>query len=281
MKATKVAVLVTTHNRHADLARCLRQLSVACSHAGIESEVFLANSGLESFSATAGLGLPNLKISEIELPGSFFWASAMRVSWLNYRERTNEFRFLLWLNEDTFLDKDSLSRLIREYEESSGPTVLVGSTKSVSGALTYGGLRRNKWFDPLSLGPVSPSSISQTCDTFNGNIVLTTPEADLRVGGFPSTYTHLRADLAYGFECKLRSVKTLVASGYHGECEANTNYVQYSNFQKMSFKERFRIVFQDPKFGPIREHMRFSLRYGSFMGPLYCLAPIVRALWGR
>jgi GT2 family glycosyltransferase len=281
MKPIKVAVLVTTHNRHTDLAYCLNQLSVACSHAGIEGEVFLSNSGLESFSAKAGLCLPNLRLSEIELPGSFFWASSMRVSWLNYKERINEFKYLLWLNEDTFLDKDSLSRLIREYEESSGPTVLVGSTKSISGALTYGGLRRNKWFNPLFLSLVSPSSISQSCDTFNGNIVFTTPETDLKVGGFPSTYTHLRADLAYGFECKLRSVNALVASGYHGECEANTNYVQYSNFQKMSIKERFRLVFQDPKFGPLREHMRFSLRYGSFMGPLYCLAPIVRALLGR
>ena len=281
MNTARVAVLVTTHNRHTDLAKCLTQLSRAFSHVGIEGEVFLANSGSENFSANAELELPNLRISEIDLPGSFFWASAMRVSWLKYQERLNEFTFLLWLNEDTFLDEDSLKRLIREHEGSGGPTVLVGSTRSISGKATYGGLRRNKWFDPLSLGLVVPSNTPETCDTFNGNIVFTTPETDLRVGGFPDKYTHLRADLAYGFECRRKAVRALVASGYHGNCESNSSYIRYEDFSSMGIRERFWLILKNPKFGPLVEHMSFSLKYGSFMGPLYCLAPIARAILGR
>jgi GT2 family glycosyltransferase len=254
---------------------------VACSYAGVEAEVFLANSGLENFGSKADAGLPNLGISEIDLPGSFFWASAMRVSWLKYQERFNEFKFLLWLNEDTFLDENSIKRLIQEHEDTGDPTVLVGSTRSISGKSTYGGLRRNEWFDPLSLVLVAPSNIPQACDTFNGNIIFTTPETDLIVGGFPDKYTHLRADLAYGFECKLKAVNVLVSTGHHGNCETNSSYIQYEDFRSMGIRERFRVILRDPKFGPLVEHMRFSLKYGSFMGPLYCLAPIARAILGR
>jgi len=281
MNTERIAVLVSTHNRHEVLAKCLFRLSVASSYAGVEVDVFLANSGFENYGARIQLDLANLTISEIRLPGSFFWASAMRESWLSYQPRMNEFKFLLWLNEDTFLDEDSINRLIREHGESLEPTVLVGSTRSISGKYTYGGLRRNKWFSPLSLEKVLPSKFPQSCDTFNGNIVFTTPETDLTVGGFPDVYTHLRADLAYGFECRQNSVKVLVASGYYGQCEENTNYVRYSDFKKIGIRARFRIVIKDPKFGPLIEHVRFSLKYGSFMGPLYCLAPIARATLGR
>jgi len=281
MKTARIAVLVTTHNRHADLATCLTRLSAACVYAGIEGDVFLANSGLENFDAQAQLEDTSLTISEIRLPGSYFWASAMRESWLRYESRMNDFKFLLWLNEDTFLDKDSIKRLIREHEKCSDPTVLVGSTRSNSGEATYGGWRREKWFDPLYLEHVSPSNVPQACDTFNGNIVFTTPETDLRVGGFPVNYTHLRADLAYGFDCKRRSVEALVAPGNFGTCEPNEEMASYSDFKVIGIRERFRIVLLDPKFGPLREHVRFSLKYGSFMGPLYCLAPIIRAILGR
>jgi GT2 family glycosyltransferase len=281
MKITRIAVLVTTHNRHEYLEQCLTKLSAACLQAGIEGVVFLANSGLENFDASAQQDLPNLTISEIRLPGTFFWASAMRESWLHYKVRINEFEFLLWLNEDTFLDQDSIMRLMREHGESLNPTVLVGSTRSISGESTYGGLRRGKWFNPLSLQYVTPRNVPQACDTFNGNIVFTTPETDLKVGGFPDKYTHLRADLAYGFECKRKAVKVLVATGYFGNCEANSNYIRYADFEAMVIKERFRTILKDPKFGPLKEHWRFSLKYGSFLGPVYCLAPIIRALWGR
>jgi GT2 family glycosyltransferase len=281
MNTERIAVLVSTHNRHEVLAKCLFQLSVASSYAGVEVDVFLANSGFENYGARVQPDLANLTISEIRLPETFFWASAMRESWLSYQPRRNEFKFLLWLNEDTFLDEDSINRLIREHGEGLEPTVLVGSTRSISGKHTYGGLRRNNWFSPLSLEKVLPSKFPQSCDTFNGNIVFTTPETDLTVGGFLDKYTHLRADLAYGFECRQNSVKVLVASGYYGRCEENANYVLYSDFKKIGIRDRFRIVIKDPKFGPLSEHVRFSLKYGSFMGPLYCLAPIARAALGR
>jgi len=281
MNTEKIAVLVSTHNRHEVLARCLSRLSVSCSYAGIEGHVFLANSGLENFGDYAQLDLSNLTISEIRLSESFFWASAMRESWLSYQSRMHEFKFLLWLNEDTFLYQDALTGLIRDLEGGSDPTVLVGSTRSKSGESTYGGLKKAKWFNPLSLGYVSPSNSLQACDTFNGNIVFTQPGTDLKVGGFPKNYTHLRADIAYGFECGRNSVKAMVASGYHGECETNANYVRYSDFRKIGIRERFRIVCKDPKFGPLSEHVRFSIKYGSLMGPLYALAPLVRALLRR
>jgi GT2 family glycosyltransferase len=249
--------------------------------AGIEGVVFLANSGLRNYDASTELDLPNLTILEIRLPGTFFWASAMRESWLHYKASKSEFQFLLWLNEDAFLDQDSINRLVQEHGESLGPTVLVGSTRSISGESTYGGLRRGKWFNPLSLEYVTPTNVPQACDTFNGNIVFTTPETDLKVGGFPDMYTHLRADLAYGFECKRNSVTALVATGYYGTCEANSHYIRYSDFKFMGIKERFLLIFNDPKFGPLSEHMRFSIKYGSFMGPIYCLAPIARAISGR
>lgn len=281
MKITRIAVLITTHNRHEYLKQCLIRLSAACLEAGIEGVVFLANSGLENFDESAELDLANLTISEIRLPGTFFWASAMRESWLHYKARINEFEFLLWLNEDTFLDQDSIKRLMREHRESLDPTVLVGSTRSISGESTYGGLRRGKWFNPLSLDYVTPTNVLQSCDTFNGNIVFTTPETDLRVGGFPEKYTHLRADLAYGFECKRKSVRAMVATASYGVCEANEEYAGYADLKKFGIRERFRVILSDPKFGPLKEHARFSLKYGSFMGLLYCLSPIMRALLGR
>jgi GT2 family glycosyltransferase len=271
----KVAVLITTHNNVETCLKALLSLDAALEFCGFQATVFLANSGTSSI---LGKGdFENLQVEEIRTSSDVYWAAGMRIAWELIERKRVKHDLVLWLNDDTMLFQDSLYRLSAALAGSGPGKIAVGSTRSSEGRLTYGGYRQKHAFLPLHLEVIEPMNANQVCDAFNGNVVLMGIELIRSLGGFPRGYSHLRADYDFSFSAKRRGYVNVLISGYVAECEANHNYVTYKSMAGTKLGERFKKL-QDPKLGPFYEHVRFSLRNGGILGPVYALAPIVRVL---
>jgi GT2 family glycosyltransferase len=282
MGASKqIVVLMTTHNRKESLKQALDALQNSARFADVSVRVYVANSGLQTMDYTHLESGTKFSVVEIPLAETSFWASSMRAAWEAYEKSGIPGDFILWLNEDTFLDDSGLQVLLRTAEESGREKIVVGSTRTRNHDYSYGGKKRAGGFLKLHFQDVLPLEDSTTeCDTFNGNCVLVPSTIDDSLGGFPKGYSHLRADLAFGLLAHQRAIRSIVAPGFIAECEHNKSYPKYKDLAGASLLTRLKFV-GDPKVGPLSEHIRFSLRFGGILGPLYAVAPILRSLIAR
>jgi GT2 family glycosyltransferase len=271
-------ILMTSHNNQAQCHLAVSLVAHASHRAGFQTTVFLANSGQPIFDH--GFKMMGLETDEFSTPEDTFWAKGMRLAWERSMASRAEFDFVLWLNDDTLVNDNSLQELYRTLMDQKLEVIAVGSCTGELGELTYGGLRRGGWHNRLHLNLVYPTDVPVVCDTFNGNLVFMKRETALVLGGFPRGYTHLRADIAYGFNSNGIGISTVVSPGNLAVCKKNSSYQSYADLKHMRLIDRLRVI-DSPKFGPLREHMRFSLRYGGPLGFAYALAPFFRALISR
>jgi hypothetical protein len=277
-KSNQLLVLMTTHNNLGQLKESLGCLSVASQRAQLTSHVLIANSG--ALTEIKPRDLKNLIIDEFSTPSDTFWARGMRNAWVKSQDLGIVFDWVLWLNDDTFLDADAINKLMFSLDGDNGSIIRIGATRTHLGTVSYGGLNQKSFFAPLHFQKLSESNSYQPCDTFNGNIVLVGHKFFSKMGGFPKGYTHLRADLEFGLQAKRRKYESVVVPGTLGKCEENFGYKSYSSLRGMSLIARFKEL-NSPKFGPLSEHVSFSLKHGGFLGPIYALAPIIRSLLAR
>lgn len=271
-----VLVLMTTHNRREICETSLRALVGAAARAGLRPVVFLANSGKEQVRAHAFL--PGFYIEEFEVLPNSFWAQSMRLAWTRAITKEVDADLVLWLNEDVILDENGLEELLNLL--SKGSSIAVGSCRTRDGEVSYGGLTKRSWLLPLHFLRLVDMPPGTKVDSFNGNVVLTRYATHKELGGFPAGYTHLRADIDFGLTASKRGHDIAVTEQAIAICDRNKDYLSYSSLRGMPLKSRFRELNQ-PKFGPVREHVRFSLRHGGFLAPLYAAAPVIRAIIGR
>ena len=277
-RTKQIAVLMTTHNREDCLQRALESLRVSAGIAEVVVKVFVANSGSMPTAKFAQDRDSKFSVMDIEATETSFWASSMRLAWQGYKESKFKSDFVLWLNEDTYLDGSGLKTLIRVADQGRGEIIVVGSTRSMNREYSYGGKKRVNCLLILNFGDVMPDVNSvRECLTFNGNCVLIPSKVDDSLGGFPEGYTHLRADLAYGLMSAKKEVRTFIAPGFVAECEPNYSYLTYNDLTHLDIKGRIKHL-SDPRVGPFLEHIKFSLRFGGIMGPFYAVAPVLRSI---
>jgi GT2 family glycosyltransferase len=275
IRRSSLAVLLTTHGNLTNCTSSISALDEACDKAGVWATVYLANSG-----ASIRDNLPTLKNSEVvelQTSDTTYWAGGMRVAWEACEADARDFEYVLWLNDDTQLMPGGLSNLLSCYLTAGEKTITIGSCRDSSGKITYGGYNRGPVFSPLNLERVVPSARARNCDTFNGNLVLLSGRSMTELGGFPRGFTHLRADIHFGFMAAKRGFRSLAAAGFSGVCELNLGYSSYEDIRKLPLIARLRFL-NNPKFGPLKEHIRFSLLHGGPFGVFYALAPIAKVL---
>ena len=277
----QIVVLMTTHNRSSSLERALDSLQGSALVANVIVRVFVSNSGAQAVRHKTPESQQIFSVHELTVPENSFWAKGMRLAWEAFMASHVNSDFILWLNEDTFLDSSALTTLLRVSEESGNRVIVVGSTKSRTQTFTYGGKIRTGPLLRLHFKDILPDDHNvRTCQTFNGNCVLIPMAVDAKVGGFPRNYTHQRADLAYGLLAEEAGIPSIVAPGYVAECEENLTHPKYRDLTGRGLMTRLRF-FSNPKMGPLKEHMSFCLRFGGVLGILYGLAPIARSLIAR
>jgi GT2 family glycosyltransferase len=273
----KLAVLMTSHGNNVNCETALSALDEALQRAGINAVVFLANSSKTIFGTTNPY--KSLYIDEFSTSNDTFWAKGMRLAWERCLRHHEIFEKILWLNDDTKINTDGFMRANSELLEVQD-SIIVGACVGKDGAASYGGYTRKSMLLPLHLNKMKISDLKQPCDTFNGNFVLLGFELFKKLGGFPSGYSHLRADIHFGLVARKARIPAYVASGFVGECEFNLGYFKYGQGRGYGILERIRML-NDKKFGPLAEHISFSLKHGGILGPLYALSPIVRMILGR
>lgn len=265
-----IAVLITSFNRPQTLQKCLDALSQS-----IDTRMKVTVFHVECSDPNLRLSINQNKFKHISIEGDreTYWAKGMRRAW-EHMETQGKFDYTLWLNEDTVLSPRALGILL-DFSRLHINSVLVASTWSSRGKMTYGGIRRKSWLQRLHFQPVTSSDVPVYCDTLNGNCVLVPENLDKKVGGFPKGYLHSRADIAFGLRIRRSGFSIISVPGKFAECESN-NGLGYGVFSGKKLVERLSAL-SDPKIGPMKDHLKFCLEFGGLLAPLYAIAPLVRA----
>ncbi len=222
MSATRIAVLLSCHNRRDITLRCLGALREASLEPGLGLQVILVDDGSTDGTAEAvRLQFPQTEI--LSGDGSLFWAGGMRKAFGH--ALAQGFDFYLWLNDDTILDAGAISSLVRtarNLPDAVRGVLVVGSTRDErTGALTYGGQRRGSALRPMRFLKVMPGSEPQRCDTVNGNCVLISAALARAIGNIDEGFVHGLGDFDYGLRVTRAGLGCWVMPGYVGTCSHN------------------------------------------------------------
>jgi hypothetical protein len=128
--------------------------------------------------------------------------------------------YIVWLNDDVILDRDSFQRMSLITDANSDDIVIGSMRDPESGAVTYSGLRKHG-LHPLSFQRVPASSTSQAVEVFNGNLVFVPWSVAVSLGGIDGDYSHALADIDYGLRAKAKGVGVQLAPGTFGTCARN------------------------------------------------------------
>lgn len=221
---SELHVIVASHNRADTTAAALRSLHEAISEVGVEYDVTLFDDGSSDDTIERVTAVVD-RLTVLRGDGSAFWARSMATAEAAVlaRDDVRDDDWLLWFNDDVLLERSGLRSL---FEAAPQPQagILVGSTVDpVSGALTYGGLRR-EGPHPLAFALVQPpdaASGAERVDAFNGNIVLMPIHVARTVGPIDGGFSHAYADVDYGMRATAKSIPIWVIGGTAGYCSRN------------------------------------------------------------
>lgn len=255
-----VAVLITVHNRKENTLACLEHLFGATLPEQHSLEVFLVDDG--STDGTSGAVKEQFpQVNIIRGTGNLFWNRGMHLAWKTAAQ-TRNFDYYFWLNDDTLIFKDALKNLVKSCEFEKNQKIICGTTvDSVDkNKITYGGRFKYK-------GLVSPTSHNQTCDYFNGNIVLIPKFVYNKIGNLDPTFTHSLGDFDYGLRAKKMGIESIVAHGVLGSCSLNRDLPVWLN-PKISFKKRWN-TFRTPLGHNPEEYFIYERRHNGIFQAVF------------
>ena len=275
MTVTRLAVLMTCHNRIDRTVACLRSLSEQQDASAYAVDVVLVDAGsTDGTRETVRQRFPHVKV--IERGPDLFWNGGMRVALAHAYETDPD--LYLWLNDDVQLDPDAISKLMschRELRESvAPPSIIAGSTRDpATGKLTYGGVTRTDRFRPMHYELVHPGDGPRQAETMNGNCVLVPREVVSRIGNLAAAYTHGMGDYDYGHRATRAGCEVWVAPGTIGTCARNQPPSRAASLHE----HRRRSV--SPTGGlPPSEWLTFTRRWAGPFWPLFAISPYLRRL---
>ncbi|MDJ0941608.1 MAG: glycosyltransferase family 2 protein [Woeseiaceae bacterium] len=266
-KAIRIVAILTCHNRRAKTLGCLENL-YSQDAASVTFDVILVDDGSSDGTTEAVRNqFPAVRI--IPGDGSLFWTGGMRVATKAALE--TEFDFLLWLNDDTVLYPDAISRLLVTHDElatsTEKPLIIVGSVCDPdTKAFTYGGsVSASRWM-PLRFSHVLPGGVPAHCDTFNGNCVLFSAAAVRRLGNLHPKLVHAAGDYEYGLRAGRLDIENWIAPGLLGECGRNPTEGTWLDMS-LPLIARYKLLFSR-KGQPPRERLAYYAAHGGPLWPL-------------
>jgi len=243
-----INVILTTYNRVDCTLKCLEHLLKCELPANFKLQIFITDSN--SPDNTLGIikkKYPFVKISNVG--NDIFWNQGMRLAWQKAAITNPE--YYLWLNDDTYLNKNALKTLLIDYQSIKSPAIITGVT-DFKGNLTYGG-RRQKYDGNL----IRPNGSPQSVTYMNGNCVLVSKGIFKKLGNLNSRYSHSLGDIDYGLTAIKNDIGVYISSNIVGNCSPNL-FVWYN--PKSTLYNRFKFLFS-PKGIILKEFVYFNYTF--------------------
>ena len=190
--------------------------------------------------------------------------------------------YLLWLNDDTELLPDALTRLLEAEQRiaagGSRPGIIVGSTADpTTGRLTYGGHVATRPLRPFSYERVWSETEPVECDAMNGNSVLIPIQVALAIGNLDPNFEHAMGDYDYALRAKAAGIGLFVAPGFIGYCKQRGRENTYMDTE-LPLNLRWKRMMAKTGLPP-RSWMRFTRLHGGPAWPVYFLWPYVKLIF--
>lgn len=278
MGGKRLVVVMTCHNRKETTLECLRRLKRQEIGNELSISAYIVDDGsvdgtyeaVKKYWPDSRLFLGN---------GELFWNGGMYLAFEKAMEECYD--YYLWLNDDTFLFDDAISRLVNISSEAlkcnGEKGIVVGSVlDKVGGKVSYGGVVRKSWLRRLHFKVLEPSNIPIECDTMNGNCVLIPDEVVRVVGNLDPFFIHNNGDFDYGLRAKKAHFSIWVAPGYFGVCCRNS-IVQTCLDKNLSPFSRLKKML-DYKGLPIKQRKVYTQRHGGTFWPIYWVYPYLKVL---
>ena len=266
----KIAVLLTCFNRIAKTERCLEKLFEQDLPENTFFKVFICDdNSSDGTGEMLGKNFPEVVV--VKGDGKKFWNGGMRLAWES-AIRSDRFDFYLWLNDDTFLEKDALKKILQDYQLLSSPAIFTAACKRPnSEEFSYGGENIK--------GFALPNGSPQRVSLINGNCSLIPREIVQKIGILSPKYTHGLGDFDYGLRAIEAGFSCYTTSEYLAQCELNFN--PYWGDPQVPFKKRWELV-HNVKGLAIYEYIYFQKRhFGQIKGIKTWIGTYLRVLFPR
>lgn len=287
MTVFRVAALLTCFNRREDTLSCLQSLSQQLGNNDVfHLSIFLVDDGSsDGTSEQVAEQFPAVNLMQGD--GQLFWTGGTRLAFDS--ALTEDFDYYLWVNDDTTLHVDALTRLINIHQslsdEQNAASIVIGSTLDPdTGKTTYGGVNSQYRWWPLKYQLLEPSAQARECDTMNGNCVLIPREVTQRVGNLDPFFRHYLGDFDYGLRNRQAKGSVWIAPGHFGFCEKSlTTRVKVNkkpaNEDLKALMSPKGLTVGDTDLTSFTEWKHYCKRHGGrWLWPIYWLAPYRRLL---
>lgn len=283
MRPTSVCAVLTSFNRQQSTLNCLEQLEVAAKRATVHLRGVLVDDG--STDGTAERVAQRFSwLTVLRGDGSLYWSRGMNLAMQRAMDDGGA-DALLWLNDDTTLSDDALTRLFdaaRALQQKAGrPGIVVGATSDASGQLTYSGCVMSSRWRAFATRKVFSEHTLMPCDTMNGNVVLLPMDVVRIVGNLDPTFEHTMGDIDYGLRAGRAGVPIAVAPGFVGICSNNPVAGGFQD-ESLPLRRRWALLLHR-KVLPPKSWLHLTRRHGGLLWPLYFVWPYasftVRAWW--
>lgn len=272
----RVAVLLTCHNRKQTTLTCLDALFACDLPEGVTLHTVLVDDASTDGTASAVAE----RFGQVEIlhgDGNLFWNRGMHLAQDVAMRSAPD--FVLWLNDDTIVGKDTLLRVLATYRQMSlhvgHPVIVVGATVDrATNRLTYAGLQPVSRLRQFQYRRVWNPDQAQECRAMNGNIVLIPGAIAKRVGNLDPVFEHAMGDIDYALRARLAGFRIFVAAGVAGYCSNNPRAGTHLD-RRLPLKSRWQ-TFTSRKGLPPRSWLHFTRRHGGVIWPLYFFMPYLK-----
>lgn len=194
---TKLAILITCHNRIQKTLNCLRRLF----ELNLEVDVFLVDDRSIDGTAVAVMSeFPDVHITSGS--GDLFWNRGMHLAWEH--AKTGDYSHFLWLNDDVLLHDGCFAELLACSALCDHQAIISGIIESHDGKeVLYGGT------SSTNRRLLTPTGAMQAITNMNGNVVLVPAAIFGKLGNVDPKFHHDLGDVDYGLRAKQHGIKVL------------------------------------------------------------------------
>lgn len=262
---SKLAILLTSHNRKTKTLACLESLYKASLLSTFKISFFIVDDGSTDGTYEAIKSkFPNVLL--IKGSGNLFWAGGMRLAWETALSN-DDFDYFLLLNDDVILFPDYFSniQLIIKTKNSEKSLYSAATMDQTTKEITYGAIKILRKFPIPRYKKLFPNGHLQECDMTNANILLVSRKITEAIGILDSRYTHGIADYDYSLRARNAGFTACLLPNVQGFCsdDHGNNWAPSSN----TLKQRIQYL-KSPKGLAYKEYLFYIKRHFPFYLPI-------------